>query len=433
MVITFLTKEEQTMKKLFYTFLIAICPITWVNAQSNNTFTGTNAGKNITTGSGNTLTGKDAGKDLTTANYNTITGWQAGYYGTTGGYNVFSGVQAGFRNTTGSGNVFLGVQAGDDNISGAGNAYMGRSAGSGNTTGSYNVGIGYQAGFNNSTGSRNVFIGINAGNNNTGSYNVFLGNNAGSNETGSNRLYIDNSNTSSPLIYGEFDNNLLQVNGSLNVTSDLGVTGNFTSFSFLSATNPVGITQNQVGGASTMELTTQDGSDNQATRLLLRGDTDAADMEFYHGARGSETLSMKIEGTNGVVAIGTTNYDASSADPTYKLYVASGIRTEAVQIDAETNWPDYVFANDYKLNPLNEVEAFIQKNSHLPNVPSAKEVNEKGINVVEMDATLLRKIEELTLYTIQQNKQIKSLNQANQALLQRLEKLEKLVEKQSKK
>ena len=421
------------MKKLIYTLAITIGAIAWVNAQSNNTLTGTNAGKNISTGSGNTLTGKDAGRKVTTGNYNTITGWQAGYYTNTGGYNTFMGVQAGFHNTTGTGNVFMGVQAGDGNTTGGKNTFIGRFAGFLNATGSNNVAMGYYTGRDNTSGSNNVFIGNQAGRKNLGSNSVFLGNNAGYNETGSNRLYIDNSNTASPLIYGEFDNDLLKVNGNLQVTSDLNVTGNFTNFSFLSATNPVGITQDQVGGASTMEFTTQDASDNQATRLLLRGDNDAADIEFYRGARGSETLSMMIEGTNGVVAIGTTNYDASSTNPTYKLYVASGIRTEAVQIDAETNWPDYVFARNYQLNSLKEVEAFIQKNSHLPNVPSAKEVNEKGINVVEMDAALLRKIEELTLYTIQQNKQIKSLNQANQALLQRLEKLEKLVQKQSKK
>jgi len=117
------------------------------------------------------------------------------------------------------------------------------------------------------------------------------------------------------------------------------------------------------------------------------------------------------------MAIGTNNYNGTG----YGLYVADGIRTEAVQIDAETNWPDYVFAHNYQLNSLHEVETFIQKNSHLPNVPSAKEVNEKGINVVEMDATLLRKIEELTLYTIQQNKQIEALQKRLKQLEQQMQ------------
>jgi len=70
------------------------------------------------------------------------------------------------------------------------------------------------------------------------------------------------------------------------------------------AENPVGITQNQVGGDSTMELTTKDGSALQATRFLLRGDTDTADAEFYRGGRGSETLSLLIDGETGNVGIG---------------------------------------------------------------------------------------------------------------------------------
>jgi hypothetical protein len=66
-----------------------------------------------------------------------------------------------------------------------------------------------------------------------------------------------------------------------------------------------------------------------------------------------------------------------------------------------------------KLLKLNEVEAFINKNKHLPGVPSAAEVNENGVEVIEMDATLLKKIEELTLYMIEQNKRLEKLEQEN--------------------
>ncbi len=72
------------------------------------------------------------------------------------------------------------------------------------------------------------------------------------------------------------------------------------------AAKPVAITQNQVGGDSTMELTTQDTAGNQATRLLFRGGGDIADIEFYRGGRGSEVASMFIKGTDGNVGIGTT-------------------------------------------------------------------------------------------------------------------------------
>ncbi|GGD07570.1 hypothetical protein GCM10011368_06870 [Hyunsoonleella pacifica] len=73
------------------------------------------------------------------------------------------------------------------------------------------------------------------------------------------------------------------------------------------------------------------------------------------------------------------------------------------------NWPDYVFTNDYKLPTLLEVEAYIKENGHLPNIDSAKEVEKNGVLLGEMNAKLLEKIEELTLYIIEQQKQIELL------------------------
>ncbi|MCH5718227.1 hypothetical protein [Niabella hibiscisoli] len=69
-------------------------------------------------------------------------------------------------------------------------------------------------------------------------------------------------------------------------------------------------------------------------------------------------------------------------------------------------WPDYVFQSSYNLMPLNKVEAFIKTNGHLPEVPSAKEVGEKGIEVGANQALLLKKIEELTLHIIELEKRI---------------------------
>lgn len=72
-------------------------------------------------------------------------------------------------------------------------------------------------------------------------------------------------------------------------------------------------------------------------------------------------------------------------------------------------WSDFVFENDYDLPTLEEVEEHIAENGHLPEIPSEAEVTENGINLGEMDAKLLQKIEELTLYLIEQNKEIKEL------------------------
>ncbi len=79
-------------------------------------------------------------------------------------------------------------------------------------------------------------------------------------------------------------------------------------------------------------------------------------------------------------------------------------------------WPDYVFEPEFKLRPLSEVEAFVKDNKHLPEVPSAKEVEAKGIDLGNMDATLLKKVEELTLYMIEMNKKIEKLEKENKQL-----------------
>jgi hypothetical protein len=74
------------------------------------------------------------------------------------------------------------------------------------------------------------------------------------------------------------------------------------------------------------------------------------------------------------------------------------------------NWADYVFDINYKLPKLSDVEAFYKKNHHLPEIPSAKEVEQSGVNIAEMNKLLLRKIEELTLYVVEQQKEIEKLN-----------------------
>lgn len=82
------------------------------------------------------------------------------------------------------------------------------------------------------------------------------------------------------------------------------------------------------------------------------------------------------------------------------------IKAKEVEVKANV-WADYVFRKDYKLNSLEDVEKHINEKGHLPNIPTAQEVLENGINVADMNSKLLEKIEELTLYSIEQNKQLK--------------------------
>ncbi|AYN00782.1 DUF536 domain-containing protein [Chryseobacterium sp. 3008163] len=96
----------------------------------------------------------------------------------------------------------------------------------------------------------------------------------------------------------------------------------------------------------------------------------------------------------------------------------------AKEVEVKTNvWADYVFKKDYQLKTLEEVEKHIVEKGHLPSIPSASEVIEKGINVAEMDAKLLEKIEELTLYSIEQHKQLKSQSEEIKELKNQVQQL----------
>jgi hypothetical protein len=94
----------------------------------------------------------------------------------------------------------------------------------------------------------------------------------------------------------------------------------------------------------------------------------------------------------------------------YKLAVNGVIGAKAVKVEISTNtWADYVFNKDYKLKTLPELERFIKANNHLPNIPSAAEVEAEGIDMATMNIKLLEKIEELSLYIIEQNKRMDAL------------------------
>ncbi len=106
---------------------------------------------------------------------------------------------------------------------------------------------------------------------------------------------------------------------------------------------------------------------------------------------------------NGNVSIGTNDSKG------YKFAVNGDMIAERVVVKLNADWPDYVFTKNYGLMSLEEVEFYINENSHLPNVPSAEEVKESGIDLGTMDAKLLQKIEELTLYVIALKKELDAL------------------------
>lgn len=133
------------------------------------------------------------------------------------------------------------------------------------------------------------------------------------------------------------------------------------------------------------------------------------------GAQGNYFLFLSDD--DGAVSIGTEKSPAAvgtNNTSMYRLFVKGGILTEELLV--QTGWADYVFAKDYRLPSLEEVEKHIAVNGYLPNLPSEKEVIENGLNVGKMTKIQQEKIEELFLYVIQLNKDIQMLRAENEQL-----------------
>ena len=125
---------------------------------------------------------------------------------------------------------------------------------------------------------------------------------------------------------------------------------------------------------------------------------------------GNPTVGVIMQlSKNGDVGIGTTTPDA-------RLTVKGDIHAEEVKVDLNVPGPDYVFAPDYDLPSLESIRKYISENRHLPEVPSAKEMEENGIDLGEMNMLLLKKIEELTLHILQQEEEINSLRKTQEEL-----------------
>jgi len=115
-------------------------------------------------------------------------------------------------------------------------------------------------------------------------------------------------------------------------------------------------------------------------------------------------LFLNDDGNVGIGQVNPATMNVSGYP--YKLSVLGAIR--ATKIVVEIGWSDYVFNKDYKLKTLKEVEDYITENKHLPNIPSAKEIEEKGLDVGAVQAKQMEKIEELTLYIIELNKKLQA-------------------------
>lgn len=131
---------------------------------------------------------------------------------------------------------------------------------------------------------------------------------------------------------------------------------------------------------------------------MFMGQSSSTSMGLYNGG-----WRLTVD-NSGKVGIGTTT-------PDQMLTVNGTVHSTRVKVEATVPGPDYVFDKEYDLRSLDDLKTYIDENQHLPEVPSAKEMEKNGIDVGEMNLLLLKKVEELTLHLIEQQKRIKSLEE----------------------
>lgn len=291
-------------------------------------------------------------------------------------YNT-STIADGLRNTA------LGDQAGSS-TSATRNVYIGNQAGTSNIIGDFNVMIGSSAGINNVAGN-NVIIGERAASGNiNGGQNVIIGRRAGENSTGSNNIFIGagaGRGISAPLTG---DRNII-----IGINAGQQLTNINDELIIENSDNLIPLIHGRFGTIRDIRFNT--------TRVGI-GYEDLGNSEFGFGDFPS-------------------TFDTSTLK--YRFFVRGGILAEEVRIRLQSTWADYVFAEDYKLMPLTLVEKFINDNGHLPNMPSAKEVEEEGLAVGDIVKRQQEKIEELTLHLIEQQKEIEAMKAQLQQLINR--------------
>jgi len=293
-------------------------------------------------------------------------------------------------------NLFMGYMAGYQST-GNFNIFLGRYTGMYNTTGTKNIVIGDRAG-NNCTGSNNIFQGESAGDYTTGNNNLIMGTLSGLFLTGDNNIALGKSS-----LQGVYHGNSTGANntaigqnaGSVITTGDNNI---FLGTDAGTATS-TGISNVYIGKTA--------GGSNNGNRNVFIGDiagsteTNASN-KLIIGTQENANLIYGDFSTN-QIAIGTKTFYSGANGP-YMLSVKGKIACQELKVDLN-NWSDFVFNSDYKLRSLGDVEAYVKANKHLPEVPSAKEVEANGVSVGEMQATMMQKIEEMTLYMIQLQKQ----------------------------
>lgn len=305
-----------------------------------------------------------------------------------------------------------------------------------NTEGISNTAVGSGALSTNQIGNNNVAIGDFAGKNILGNYNTIIGSNIEGTSTMNNHVIIGDGEGNERIFINDKGQVGIGTNAPSNILDIKGDGSNtYGCLKIENATTSSGNLQLGVGVGEGHFCTESNPGDAvirtyASQSVILANEKDGGDLKFVTRNKSSDWYSrtrMKID-KDGKVLIGSDVGDVSA--PTlagdvnvadYSLFVDGGILTEEVRVSLKSNWQwaDYVFEDDYNLKPLSEVEAYINTNGHLPNVPSAAQVAEEGIELGEMTNIQQEKIEELTLYLIQQQKEIEELKALVKALTEK--------------
>jgi hypothetical protein len=309
---------------------------------------------------------------------NSFAGTNSGNQSITGTNNSFFGGNAGGASTTANANTFVGSFSGFTNTLGDSNTFVGYHSGYSNTSGKGNTFVGNLNGKWNTTGVQNTFIGMDVGYTNvSGSRNVGIGRGAGyTNASGNNNTWIG---------YGS----------GYKTTGDGNVTiGYFAGF-------------NETGSNTLMV------ANSNTSTSLIRADF-ATNRLIFNGKVGvsSATFPTLVDTVN------TTNY---------QLFVNGDILTKELVL--KTNWADYVFKPDYKLRDLASVEKFIKRHRHLPGMLPGSQIEKEGLSVADNIVGQQEKIEELTLYLINQQKILKSQERDMDRLNKQFDEMEAAIER----
>ena len=305
-----------------------------------NAFFGVQAGNATTSGSGNAFFGYSSGYKNTTAEYNTFIGFESGYNNTTGERNTYIGYSSGYSSTTAEENTFVGAYSGGLITSGSYNTFIGRLSGAKTEDGRYNTFLGHKSGHDNESGDYNTYLGVESGEHNgasatantfvgrmSGRYSdvngsIFIGNAAGYHATRSNTLYIDNSDTDAPLIYGEFDTNIVKINGDFNVTDNVSISGDVAVDGSLQSDSAV-VVGSLNSGSATVHGDFNTTGDATVSGILNSGSaTVHGDFNTTGDATVSGTLSsgpVLVDGDLNTTGPVTAHFAGSVADSALKM------------------------------------------------------------------------------------------------------------------